>query len=332
MCQESGSGEPGFYWSNNLDWGANPCVEIGLRPNQFCNLTTINQSNIKDKRDFLNRVYAATLIGTLQASYTDFQYLRPVWQQTTEQEALLGVSFTGIADASGIVTNEWLVEGAEFAKELNVKYANKLGINPAARLTAVKPEGTASCVLGSSSGIHARHAQHYIRRIRMNKDDALAVYLKSAIPELVEDDVTSSSGVVVSIPQESPVGSILREQETALSLLDRALMYNKSWVKPGHLDGDNSHNVSVTISVKDNEWDDLREAMWKHRKSYTGISLLPYDGGTYQQAPFEDITKDKYEDMTKLVKEIDLSKVTENEDKTERIEQLACAGGVCELP
>jgi ribonucleoside-diphosphate reductase alpha chain len=166
----------------------------------------------------------------------------------------------------------------------------------------------------------------------MNKDDALAVYLKSAIPELVEDDVTSSSGVVVSIPQESPVGSILREQETALSLLDRALMYNKSWVKPGHLDGDNSHNVSVTISVKDNEWDDLREAMWKHRKSYTGISLLPYDGGTYQQAPFEDITKDKYEDMTKLVKEIDLSKVTENEDKTERIEQLACAGGVCELP
>jgi ribonucleoside-diphosphate reductase alpha chain len=331
MCQESGSGEPGFYWSNNLDWGANPCVEIGLRPNQFCNLTTINQSNIKDKRDFLNRVYAATLIGTLQASYTDFQYLRPIWQQTTEQEALLGVSFTGIADASGIVTNEWLVEGAEFAKELNFKYANKLGINPAARLTAVKPEGTASCVLGSSSGIHARHSQHYIRRIRMNKDDALATYLKSTIPELVEDDVTSNSGVVISIPQESPIGSILRGQETALSLLDRTLTYNKNWVKPGHLDGDNSHNVSVTISVKDDEWDDLREAMWKHRKFYTGISLLPYDGGTYQQAPFEDITKEKYEEMTKLVKEIDLSKVTEKEDNTERIEQLACAGGFCEL-
>lgn len=332
MCQDSGSGEPGFYWSNNLDWGANPCVEIGLRPNQFCNLTTINQSNIKDKRDFLNRVYAATLIGTLQASYTDFQYLRPVWQQTTEQEALLGVSFTGIADGSGIVTNEWLLEGAEFAKELNKKYAAKLGINPAARLTAVKPEGTASCVLGSSSGIHARHSKYYIRRIRMNKDDALATYLRSVIPELVEDDVFSSTGVVVSIPQESPDNSILREQETALSLLDRALTYNKNWVKPGHIDGDNSHNVSVTISVKEDEWDELREAMWKHRKSYTGISLLPYDGGNYQQAPFEDCTKEKYEELTKLVKEIDLTKVIENEDKTERIEQLACAGGICELP
>lgn len=332
MCQDSGSGEPGFYWSNNMDWGINPCAEIGLRPNQFCNLTTINQSNIKDKRDFLNRVYAATLIGTLQASYTDFQYLRPVWQQTTEQEALLGVSFTGIADGSGIVTNEWLVEGAKFAKEINKKYAAKLGINPAARLTAVKPEGTASCVLGSSSGIHARHSKYYIRRIRMNKDDALATYLRSVIPELVEDDIFNSTGVVVSIPQESPDNSILREQETALSLLDRALVYNKNWVKPGHIDGDNSHNVSVTISVKEDEWDELREAMWKHRKSYTGISLLPYDGGTYQQAPFEECTKEKYEELAKLVKEIDLTKVIENEDKTERIEQLACAGGVCELP
>lgn len=332
MCQDSGSGEPGFYWSNNLDWGANPCVEIGLRPNQFCNLTTINQSNIKDKRDFLNRVYAATLIGTLQASYTDFQYLRPVWQQTTEQDALLGVSFTGIADGSGIVTQDWLLEGAALAKEINEKYASKLGINPAARITAVKPEGTASCVLGSSSGIHARHAPHYIRRIRMNKDDALAVYLKSVIPELVEDDVFSSSGVVVAIPQESPTNSIVREQETAQSLLQRALLYNQNWVKPGHISGDNSHNVSVTISVKDNEWDDLRESMWQHRLEYTGISLLPYDGGTYQQAPFEDCSKETYENMCHLVKDIDLTKVVEHEDKTERIEQLACAGGVCEIP
>lgn len=332
MCQDSGSGEPGFYWSNNPDWGANPCVEIGLRPNQFCNLTTINQSNIQDKRDFLNRVYAASLIGTLQASYTDFQYLRPVWQQTTEQDALLGVSFTGIADGSGIVTQDWLLEGAAFAKEVNEKYASKLGINPAARITAVKPEGTASCVLGSSSGIHARHAPYYIRRIRMNKDDALAVYLKSVIPELVEDDIFSSNGVVVSIPQESPSNSIIREQETAQSLLQRALLYNKNWVKPGHISGDNSHNVSVTISVKDDEWDDLREAMWNHRLEYTGISLLPYDGGTYQQAPFEDCSKQTYEDMCQLVKEIDLTKVVEHEDKTERIEQLACAGGACEIP
>ena len=331
MCQESGSGEPGFYWSNNLDWGANPCVEIGLRPNQFCNLTTINQSNIKDKRDFLNRVYAATLIGTLQASYTDFQYLRPIWRQNTEDEALLGVSFTGIADSNGIITEDWLTDGASFVKEINEKYAKKIGINPSARLTALKPEGTASCILGSSSGIHARHAPYYIRRIRMNKDDALAVYLKSVIPELVEDDVYSASGVAVSIPQESPVGSLIRDEETALSLLNRALTYNKAWVKNGHVSGDNTHNVSVTISVKDNEWDELREAMWKQRKHYAGISLLPFDGGTYQQAPFETCSKEKFEELTKLVKEVDLTKVSENEDKTERIEQLACVGGVCSI-
>jgi ribonucleoside-diphosphate reductase alpha chain len=331
MCRDSGAGEPGFSFSNNLDWGLNPCAEIALKPNEFCNLTTVNQTGIKDKRDFLNRIYAATLLGTLQASYTDFQYLRPVWQQTTEEEALLGVSFTGIADGNGIVTEEWLAEGVAFAKEVNAKYAKKIGIRPAARLSTVKPEGTASCVLGSSSGIHARHAPYYIRRVRMNKDDALATYLKSSMPELVEDDTFSASGVVVSIPQQSPEGSIVRHDETAQSLLDRTLLYNKVWVAGGHTSGDNRHNVSVTISVKEEEWDGLREAMWDNREHYSGISLLPFDGGTYVQAPFEDCSKEKYEEMMDLVKEVDLTKVVEVEDKTERIEQLACAGGVCTI-
>jgi hypothetical protein len=169
--------------------GTNPCAEISLQSNQFCNLTTINQTGVKDKKDWLNRVYSATLLGTLQAAYTDFPYLRPIWKQTTELEALLGVSNTGIADASGTITNEWLKEGATLAKEVNDKYARKLGINPAARITTIKPEGTASCVLGSSSGIHARHSEFYLRRVRMNKDDALALYLKNTIPELVEDDI-----------------------------------------------------------------------------------------------------------------------------------------------
>lgn len=305
------------------------CVEIGLRPQQFCNLTSINQTNIKDKRDFMNRVYAATLIGTLQASYTDFHYLRPSWRETTEMDALLGVSFTGIADGNGIVTNEWLREGAEFAKEINNKYAKKIGINPAARITAVKPEGTASCILGSSSGIHARHAEYYVRRIRMNKDDALATYLKSVIPALVEDDVMSASGIVVSIPQESPKNSITRHQEDALGLFGRALDYNTYWVKPGHTHGDNSHNVSVTLSVKDNEWEPLREQMWATRELYTGVALLPFDNSSYQQMPFSDCTKEEFDDMNKLVGEIDLRKVLEDKDNTERIDQLACAGGVC---
>jgi ribonucleoside-diphosphate reductase alpha chain len=326
-----------FSLDDDTHWGvigsgliAHNC-EIALNPNQFCNLTTINQTGIRNEKDFLNRVYAATLVGTLQASYTSFDYLRPVWQNTTEREALLGVSFTGIADNAGIVTPELLQKGAALALEVNEKYARKLGINLAARIATVKPEGSASCVVGSSSGIHARHADHYIRRVRMNKDDALAVYLKAAIPDLVEDDMFSSTGVVVSIPQESPKGAITRHQETALSLLDRVLMYRKNWIEPTHRSGLNKHNVSVTISVQEHEWDDLREEMWKHRDSYSGISLLPFDNGSYQQAPFEDCTKEKYEEMAKLVKEIDLRLVKEEVDNTSRIETLACQGGNCEI-
>lgn len=330
MAKDSGSGEPGFFWTNDEDWGTNPCCEIALNPNQFCNLTTINHTGIKSEKDFMNRVYAASLIGTLQASYTDFNYLRPQWKETTEREALLGVSFTGIADSPGM-TIEQLQKGAQLVLEVNEKYAKKIGINLAARTTTVKPEGTSSCVLGSSSGIHARHSPYYFRRIRMNKDDALAVYLKSVIPELVEDDKFSASGVVVTIPQESPAGAITRHDETASTLLKRTLMYRNNWIEYGHRSGANKHNVSVTISVKEDEWDDLREAMWKNRNSYSGISLLPFDGGTYVQAPFEDCTKEQYEDMSKLVKEIDLKMVREESDNTNRVETIACAGGACEI-
>lgn len=308
------------------------CHEIALKNNQFCNLTTVNQTGIKDKKDFLSRVYSATLIGTLQAGYTDFPFLRDTWKKNTEQEALLGVSFTGIADVPGIVTKDWLEEAAKLVLEVNEKYAKKIGINIAARTTAIKPEGTSSCVLGSSSGIHARHSQYYLRRFRMNKGDSLDNYLRNVIPELVEDDKQSATGSVVTIPQESPENSILRENETAISLLDRAYMYNKSWVSHGHRSGPNKHNVSATVSVKEDEWDAVRESMWKHRKDYSGISLLPYDGGSYVQAPFEECTKEKFEEYSKLVKTIDLRQIREEEDNTTRTEQLACsAGGVCEI-
>lgn len=331
MCKESGSGEPGISWTDNEDWGFNPCHEIALNPNQFCNLTTVNQTGIISERDFLKRVNAAALIGTLQASYTDFPYLRPVWQETTEREALLGVSFTGIADAAGIVTNEMLTQGAKMVLDVNEKIAKKIGINPAARATTVKPEGTSSCVLGSSSGIHARHAPYYLRRVRMNKDDALAVYLSKVVPELVEQDLFSSTGVVVTIPQESPSNAITREQETAMNLFHRTIDYNKNWVLNGHRYGDNTHNVSVTISVKDGEWEELGEAMWENRQYYSGISLLPYDGGNYQQAPFEDCSQEVFEKYDKMVKEIDLKQVKEENDNTTRIETIACAGGQCEI-
>jgi len=307
------------------------CHEIALNPNQFCNLTTINQTGVDSKKEFLKRVYSATLIGTLQAAYTDFPFVRQVWKDTTEREALIGVSFTGIADTGSIVSPKWLIEGAKLVKEVNEKYAKKLGINLAARTTTVKPEGSSSCVLGSSSGIHSRHSPYYIRRIRMNKDDALAGYLAKAIPGLVEEDVSSATGVVVSIPQESPLQALLRDKETALDLFNRAIKYNRYWVKVGHRSGENLHNVSCTISVKDHEWDNLREAMWAERHTYSGISLLPYDGGTYQQAPFEEITKEKYSELSQLVKNIDLTKVLETEDNTNRLQQIACSGNICEI-
>lgn len=331
ILKASGSGEPGFSWTDNTDWGYNPCHEIALNPNQFCNLTTINQTGIKNKQDFLKRVHSATLLGTLQAAYTDFPYLRPIWKETTEREALLGISFTGIADANGIVQADWLQEGAKLALELNEKYAKKLGINPAARITTVKPEGTSSCVLGSSSGIHARHSAHYLRRFRINKGDSLDNYLRNTIPDLVEDDIYSNTGSVVTIPQESPKGAIVRENETAEDLLRRVYEYNVHWVKNGYRSGSNHHNVSATISVKDNEWDYVRESMWKNRDLYSGISLLPYDGGTYKQAPFEECSKETYEEYSKKVKAIDLKNIVEAEDNTTKTDTVACSGGVCEI-
>lgn len=332
-CQNSGAGEPGFFWTadDNYDWGTNPCCEIALNPFQLCNLTTINQSNLTSERDFLNRVYSAALIGTLQAGYTDFPYIRDIWRTTTESEALLGVSFTGIADGANFMTKELLQKAAALALEVNEKYARKIGINPAARIGTVKPEGSSSTVLGSSSGVHARHAQHYIRRVRMNKDDALAVYLSSVVPELVEEDKFSNTGIVLSLPQEAPEGALLRDSETAESLLKRALFYRKNWIEESHRSGINKHNVSVTLSVKPEEWDTLKELMWKHRDSYSGISLLPFDGGTYEQAPFETCTKEKYEEMMKLVKEVDLKLVKEESDNTSRAEIIACQGGLCEI-
>lgn len=332
VSQESGAGEPGFSFTNDsANLGFNPCHEISLNAFQFCNLTTINQTGIKDKKDLLQRAHAAALLGTLQAAYTDFPYVRDIWKETTEREALLGVSFTGIADASGLVTPDLLEEAAKVVLDQNERYARKIGINVAARATAVKPEGSSSTVLGSSSGIHARHSGYYMRRIRMNKDDALATYLSFAMPDLVEQDFTSANGVVVTIPQESPHGAVTRNDESALDLLKRVIKYNKHWVSPGHRSGDNMHNVSATISVKPEEWDEVRDYMWKHRNTYSGISLLPYDGGTYTQAPFEEISKGEFERMSKLVKSVDLREVKEVEDLTSRVESIACGGGSCDI-
>ena len=325
----SGAGEPGFYWTNNLDWGTNPCCEIALRPYQFCNLTEINTSNISSQDDFNQRARDAAFIGTLQAGYTNFHYLRPIWQRTTEEDALIGVGLTGIASNAIAKLNE--AEAADVAKMTNVLVSSMIGVNNAARVTTVKPSGTSSLVVGSSSGIHAWHDHYYVRRMRFNNDEAILQYLKATIPELVEPEhFRPDSQSVVSIPQAAPKGATIRT-ESAIELLQRTARYNKHWVREGHREGDNTNNVSVTISIKEDEWDVVGKWMYENRDGYNGISVLPYDGGSYIQAPFETISEGRYEEMVKLLKDIDLTKVYEKKDETNLAAEAACAGGACEI-
>jgi ribonucleoside-diphosphate reductase alpha chain len=325
----SKAGEPGIYFNNDKDWGTNPCCEIALRPFQFCNLCEVNVSNIESQEDLETRVKAAAFIGTLQAGYTNFHYLRPVWQETTEKDALIGVSMTGIG--SGRILGYDMEAAASVVKKENARVAKLIGIKKAARCTTVKPAGTTSLTLGTSSGIHAWHNDYYIRRIRVGKNEAIYGYLSKNHPDLVEDCVfRGHDTAVISIPQKAPEGSILRT-ESAFQLLERVKKVATEWVKPGHRTGSNSHNVSATISLKDDDWDLAGDWMWKNRDHYNGLAVLPYDGGTYTQAPFEDITKEKYNEMVKSLMDIDLSKIVEQDDETNLSGELACAGGACEV-
>jgi ribonucleoside-diphosphate reductase alpha chain len=325
----SGAGEPGIYLSNDKDWGTNPCCEIGLRPYQFCNLCEVNASDIESQEDFETRVKGAAFIGTLQAGYTDFHYLRDVWKRTTEKDALIGVGMTGIG--SGVVLGYDMKMAAKAVKEENERVAKLIGINSAARTTTVKPSGTSSLVLGTSSGIHAWHNDYYIRRIRVGKNEAIYTYLSINHPELVEDELfRPHDTAVISIPQKSPEGSILR-YESSFELLERVKKVSQEWIKPGHRSGQNSHNVSATISLKEDEWEYAGEWMWENRKFYNGLSVLPYNGGTYQQAPFEDCDEQTYEKMMKSLKNVDLTKVIELQDNTNLSGEVACAGGACEI-
>ena len=303
--------------------------EIALRPNQFCNLTEVNVSDIESQEDLNERVRAASFIGTLQAGYSDFHYLRPIWRETTEKEALIGVSMTGIG--SGTVLGYNMTEAANVVKRENAKVAKLLGINPAARCTTVKPAGTTSLVLGTSSGIHAWHNNHYIRRIRVGKNESIYTYLKVHHPDLIEDEYFRPHDTsVISVPQKAPKGSITRK-ESVFQLLDRVKHVTEDWVKPGHRNGNNSHNVSATISIKENEWDLVAEWMWNNREHYNGLAVLPFDGGTYKQAPFEDCTKADYDKMMKSLSDVDLTKVVELEDNTDLKGEAACSGGQCEV-
>lgn len=326
--ERSGSGEPGLYFSNNADWGTNPCCEVGLRPFQFCNLCDMNVSNITGQQDLNERVAAAAFLGTLQAGFTDFHYLRDVWKRTTEKDALIGVGQTGIASAKVLDCN--LEEAAQIVKEVNEATAKAIGINVAARTTLVKPSGTTSCVLGTSSGIHGWHNDYYIRRQRVGKNESLYWYFALNHPELVEEDNLNSTLGIISLPQAAPENAIYRT-ETPIELLERVKRFNLEWVRPGHRSGDNYNNVSATISVKDDEWKEVGEWMWRNRHTFNGLSVLPFNGGTYNQTPFENITKDRFDYLLQFVDDIDLTKVVELEDGTNLSGELACAGDACEV-
>lgn len=355
----SNAGEPGIYLSNDKSWGTNPCCEIALRPFQFCNLCEVNASNLIDQSDLNDRVTAAALIGTLQASYTDFHYLRPIWQRTTEKDALIGISMTGIASNAVIKLN--LEEASRCVSLENERVSNLIGINKAARTTCIKPAGTTSLTLGTSSGIHAWHNDFYIRRIRVGKNESIYSYLYINHPELIEDDYfRPHDTAVISIPQKAPEGSTVRS-ESALDLLERIKYFYQNWIKPGHRSGQNTHNVSATISIDKNkkyihdhitnkyisvdlvttglsenthlldEWEVVGEWMWQNRDCYNGLSVLPYDNGSYIQAPFEDISDVKFHELVSTLHDIDLTKVVEIDDNTDLAGELACAGNQCEI-
>jgi len=329
LIKASGSGEPGIYWTNNLDWGTNPCCEIALKPFSFCNLSEIDASSVENQFHFEALVSAASHFGTMQAGFTDFHYLRPIWQQTTEEDALIGVGITGIA--SGNLNKLDLKKAAKVAININKQVSSILGINTASRITTVKPSGSTSLVVGSSSGIHAWHDKHYIRRVELNANDALVPYMKINHPELIQPLERRPGDYVLEIPQKAPKDAVLRGKETALQFLRRVHKFNKEWVQEGHNRGDNTNNVSATCSIKQNEWGKVGEWMWENKEDYNGMSVLPYDGGSYSQSPFETISEEKYEKLYKSLSEIDITKVVEFDDTTDLNQQVACAGGACEV-
>ena len=352
--EASGSGEPGIYWSNDLDWGTNPCCEIGLRPFQFCNLCEVNVSDVENQTDLNNRVAIAAFFGTLQAGFFDFHYLRPIWQKTTQKDALLGIGMTGIG--SGEILKYDLEIAANTAKTVNRDISSLIGTSEAARITCIKPSGTTSLVLGTASGIHAWHAPYYLRTMRFNKNEDIAAYLMINHPELCEDDVLRPQDTVcVRIPVKAPEGSIFRT-ETAIDILERVKKFSTEWIKPGHANGPNTHNVSATVSIDNerkytsinmsddkgsqitlskegwlNEWEAVGNWMWQNREVYNGLSVLPYFGGSYKQAPFEDITEEEYNNRIAHLTSVDLTKVMELDDTVDFGQVAACVGGACEI-
>jgi len=341
---ESGSGERGIFnrqasikqaakngrRDSNWEFGTNPCSEIILRPYQFCNLTEAVVRATDSIKDIARKVRLAAILGTIQSTYTDFPYLRKVWKKNTEDERLLGVSLTGIMDnklltSSNMDLENTLSELKQIAIETNTHLASVLGIEPSAAITCVKPSGTVSQLVDSSSGIHPRHSPFYIRTVRGDNKDPLTQFMKDqgipSEPCVMKPDTTT----VFSFPVQAPKGAIVTEDLTAIEQLNTWLIYQRHWCE---------HKPSVTINVRKDEWFEVGAFVYKHFDEMSGVSFLPYNEHTYQQAPYQEITKEQYEEtLAKMPESIDWDKLKEYEveDTTKASQTFACTGEVCEM-
>ena len=314
---------------NSYEFGTNPCSEIILRPYQFCNLTECVVRAEDSPADLDRKVRLASILGTLQSTLTHFPYLRKVWQKNTEEERLLGVSLTGILD-SALLNNpdaeelpRLLETLKEAAVEANKEWAEKLGIPQSAAITCVKPSGTVSQLVDSASGIHTRHDHYYIRRVRGDNKDPLTQHLIAAGIPAEPDVMKPDSTMVFSFPKKAPEGALVRSDLTALEHLKLWLIFQRHWCE---------HKPSVTISVMEHEWPEVGAWVWKHFDEISGVSFLPYDGGSYRQAPYETCDKETYENaLAAMPSEIAWELLYEADDNVEGVQTLACVGGACEL-
>jgi ribonucleoside-diphosphate reductase alpha chain len=310
----------------DYDFGTNPCSEIILRPYQFCNLTEAVIRHDDTKESLLRKVRLATILGTIQSSFTKFPYLRKVWQRNTEEERLLGVSFTGIYDnkltcTQGEELNVILTQLREMARATNKQWAERLGIPTSAAITCVKPSGTVSQLVDSASGIHPRHAKYYIRRVRGDKKDPLSQFLiQQGIPN-EECVYKPTQTVVFSFPQKAPDG-LTRNDVTPIKHLELWLTYQRHWCE---------HKPSVTISVEEKDWPSVGAWTWENFSEISGVSYLPYDGGTYRQAPYEECTEEEYNNLKAKIPTINWGELKEVTDNVEGAQMLACSAGSCDI-
>jgi len=311
--------------SPDFSYGTNPCSEIILRDKQFCNLTEVVVRANDTEESLARKVRLATILGTIQSTLTDFKFLSAEWKQNTEEERLLGVSMTGIMDAE-ITSNpnpEMLERLRDEARKTNEKYAKRLDIPVSASITCVKPSGTVSQLVDSASGIHTRHNDYYYRRIRMDKKDPIYGFLKDKGVAVEDEAFRPDNTAVFTFPMKAPKGAILRDGMTALEQLENWIVYQRHWCE---------HKPSVTISVKDDEWVEVGAWVWKHFDEISGVSFLPHSDHTYQQAPYEDCSKEQYEELlAKTPKTIDWTEFVEMEDNTIGQQTLACTAGSCEI-